>query len=1027
MKNLFTLITAVAFATTAFSQTPTIIGTTTYDYQSYGSSLNHLIAYTDGKVSASWMGCSNLAAFGSLGTYFNHFNGISWGAFPTSRVEGQKIYSTDMVKVLDHEVVLADDISKLRVYKNTAIGSTSWSETGGSHILDQWYNYAFCPAGTDDVYVVGVKPPGASGSEDLLFSRSDDGGESWAVSELALPYTTEAYGCDIVLSGAYQIVAKGNDVWVLYGSLISDLILMHSDSKGDAGTWDLEATLLDFPIDNYTAGSGETTDFDGDGDYDWLDTNDGMHEMLITNDGIVHVFSGRMQIRDVSGVTGFYYDYTKGGIYHWKTGDAAATLYEGFMIDWNGDGNPMSGITTNYDAYYYESFTCMPTASYDASIDRLYLAYMMPVEDEVSASNQNYFDLFGSYSDDGGTTWSDPINLTYKAYKGQENAFPSANPMVIDNKFQIMWQQDNEPGTSVDAPADDAVYNNILYVAWDSTRFQPYDPTVDFSYVITAVGASYNVAFTNLSFDAETYYWTFGDGGTSTLENPTHLYSEGVYEVCLTGYNHYGDATTCQTIVASNAPVADFNYTGDPTVAFTDASTGGTPTEWDWDFGDGGTSTLENPSHTYAANGTYNVCLTVSNLAGSSTHCENVVIDSYVTPTAAFTWTGDPTVTFTDLTTGAPTEWDWDFDDGGTSTLQNPVHTYASNGTYHVCLTATNAFGDNTSCHDVVIDSYVLPVINFIYAGDPLVAFTDLSSGGPTDWDWDFGDGGSSVLQNPTHSYAENGSYNVCLTATNDVGSATDCEVVIINGYLAPVALFTYSGDPDVSFTDLSTNSPTTWLWDFGDGAFSTLQDPDHSYADNGTYLVCLTVDGPGGSDTYCDNIDIELAELAPVADFDYAVSGSLTLDFTDLSINEPTSWEWDFGDESISFLQNPIHTYAIGGNYQVCLTATNDVASDEVCKSVYVPTSVANNPIVIAAVFPNPAVETITIQTDEMLNDYLLSISNVLGEKVLETGRTGTQLNSVSLDVSDFAAGNYFIVIITAEKTFVCEFVKKR
>lgn len=1027
MKKKFVFIFSLFTTLSAFTQTPTVIGTTTYDYQSYGSSLSHLIAYADGKISASWMGCSNLAAFGSLGTYFNHYNGASWGAFPTSRVEGQKTYSTDMVKVLDHEVVLADDIGKLRVYKNTAIGSTSWSETAGSHILDQWYNYAYCPEGTDNIYVVGEKPPVGSGSEDLLFSRSDDGGETWAVSELALPYTTEAYGCQLIVAGAYQVVAKGNDVWVLYGSLVSDLILMHSDSKGDAGTWDLEATIFDFPMDNYSAGPGETTDWDGDGDYDWLDTNDGMHEMIITNDGTIHVFTGRMQIRDVAGVDGFYYDYTKGGIYHWKTGDAAATLYEGFMIDWDGDGNPMSGITTNYNAYYYESFTCMPTASYDAGIDRLYLSYMMPVEDEISASNQNYFDLFGSYSDDGGTTWSAPINLTYTAYLGQENAFPSANPMSIDHKFQVMWQQDNEPGTSVDSPPDDVVYNNILYVAWDSTRFQPYDPTVDFTYVITAVGASYSVTFTNLSVDAETYYWTFGDGATSTLKNPTHLYAEGVYEVCLTGYNHYGDATTCETIVASNAPVADFNYSGDPVVSFTDASTGGTPTEWDWDFDDGGTSALENPSHTYTENGTYNVCLTVSNIAGSSTHCEYVIIDSYVTPTAAFSWTGDPTVSFTDLTTGAPTEWDWDFDDGGTSALQNPTHTFATNGTYNVCLTATNGFGSNTACHDVVIDSYVLPVINFIYAGDPLVVFTDLSSGGPTEWDWDFGDGGSSTLQNPMHTYAENGSYNVCLTATNDVGPATGCQVVVIDGYLTPVALFTYSGDPDVSFTDLSTNSPTTWLWDFGDGSFSTVENPNHTYASNGTYLVCLTVDGPGGSDTYCDNIDIELAELAPVADFEYSIAGSLIVDFTDLSINEPTSWEWDFGDETVSFLQNPVHTYAIGGNYQVCLVATNDVAGDEVCKTVYVPTSTEDNDLIISNIFPNPADETITIQISKPLNDYSLAITNMLGEKVLVDQGDQTNIYTLYLDISLLPSGSYFIQIVTSDNTFSGEFVKKR
>ena len=75
------------------------------------------------------------------------------------------------------------------------------------------------------------------------------------------------------------------------------------------------------------------------------------------SDGTVHVFAGRMQIQDVSGVTGFYYDFSKAGIYHWKTGDAAATLHDEFVIDWDGDGDPFSGITDNLDAYNWESFT----------------------------------------------------------------------------------------------------------------------------------------------------------------------------------------------------------------------------------------------------------------------------------------------------------------------------------------------------------------------------------------------------------------------------------------------------------------------------------------------------------------------------------------------------------------------------------------------------------------------------------------------------------------------------------------------
>jgi PKD repeat protein len=142
-----------------------------------------------------------------------------------------------------------------------------------------------------------------------------------------------------------------------------------------------------------------------------------------------------------------------------------------------------------------------------------------------------------------------------------------------------------------------------------------------------------------------------------------------------------------------------------------------------------------------------------------------------------------PTVTFTDLSTGEPTSWSWNFDDGFTSTLQNPTHTFATNGTYDVCLTATSILGSNTDCNTITIDSYLPPVADFSYTGDPEVFFTDLSLNDPTSWNWAFGDGFTSPEKNPVHTFAEDGSYYVCLTATNLLGSNTSCEFIEITGH----------------------------------------------------------------------------------------------------------------------------------------------------------------------------------------------------------------------------------------------------
>jgi PKD repeat protein len=152
--------------------------------------------------------------------------------------------------------------------------------------------------------------------------------------------------------------------------------------------------------------------------------------------------------------------------------------------------------------------------------------------------------------------------------------------------------------------------------------------------------------------------------------------------------------------------VADF--TGSPTsgdaplnVDFTDTSLY-TPTSWSWDFGDTGSSTVQNPSHTYTTPNTYTVSLTATNAGGSDSETKVDYITATVqTPVADFT--GSPTtgyaplsVDFTDTSLYVPTSWSWDFGDTGTSTAQNPSHTYTSPNTYTVSLTATNAAGSDS-------------------------------------------------------------------------------------------------------------------------------------------------------------------------------------------------------------------------------------------------------------------------------------------------------------------------------------------
>lgn len=157
-------------------------------------------------------------------------------------------------------------------------------------------------------------------------------------------------------------------------------------------------------------------------------------------------------------------------------------------------------------------------------------------------------------------------------------------------------------------------------------------PIADFSYSGAGVPAPATVTFTNTSTNATSYSWDFGDNGTSTAPSPQHTYSAGgVYTVNLTATGAGGTDNISKTVNIQNpiGPTADFTFSAGGcqapcVVIFTDASTGAT--SWNWDFGDGQTSTTQNPTHTYTSGGSFNVQLTVSGPTGSNSTSKSVSI-----------------------------------------------------------------------------------------------------------------------------------------------------------------------------------------------------------------------------------------------------------------------------------------------------------------------------------------------------------------------------------------------------------------
>ena len=178
---------------------------------------------------------------------------------------------------------------------------------------------------------------------------------------------------------------------------------------------------------------------------------------------------------------------------------------------------------------------------------------------------------------------------------------------------------------------------------------------------------------------------------------------------------------------------------------------------------------------------------------------------SWGAPVAGFTGTPTSgcvplTVAFTDTSTGSPTSWSWTFGDGGTSTDKNPTHTYTVAGTYTVTLTATNARGSNVATRTNYITVSSVPVASF--NGTPTsgpipltVVFTDASTGGPTSWSWDFGDGGTSTLRNPSHTYTVAGNYTVNLTVTNNCGGSWTIRAIRASLPSAPGGKFHRNSD----------------------------------------------------------------------------------------------------------------------------------------------------------------------------------------------------------------------------------------
>ncbi|MFM2135154.1 MAG: hypothetical protein RL021_554 [Bacteroidota bacterium] len=475
------------------------------------------------------------------------------------------------------------------------------------------------------------------------------------------------------------------------------------------------------------------------------------------------------------------------------------------------------------------------------------------------------------------------------------------------------------------------------------------------------------VSFLNNSQSATSYLWNFGDPGsgtfnTSTLTQTSHLYQNpGIYTVVLTAQAPGCTDVDTEFVVLANPQAAisadDTSICIGDTVFF--ASTG-TPGTYVWNFGDpaSGTANLSfqsAPYHVFNTAGTFTTALTVN--AGGCTDVATQSIVVHAPP--AISITSDRqlgcdtpfTVQFNDQTPGAA-QWSWSFFDPSSgsqnvSNLQNPSHAYLGWGLHDLMVAVVDSNGCRDSAYYDDYISILAPSVSFDRidsgcVGDTFSFTANVISPNDTfivDYTWDFGDGtGPQVFGTPsaTHVYNAVGIYDVTLTITTSTGcTATRTVPAYIKIGVQPNAYFTMADDTicfqqGLQFTDLSPQPPliTGWLWDFGDGGSSMLQNPYHVYnldtsgvAD--PFDITLIVFNNGCGDTL--KLEDSLVVLGPKPDFivNYNCTTPLSVSFDNLT-GGATDYFWTFGDGASDTVTDPVHVYPNRGGYMANLTATN-------------------------------------------------------------------------------------------------------
>ncbi|HEY1039448.1 MAG TPA: PKD domain-containing protein [Bacteroidia bacterium] len=649
-----------------------------------------------------------------------------------------------------------------------------------------------------------------------------------------------------------------------------------------------------------------------------------------------------------------------------------------------------------YDTTYYISLTvsnqCASVGYFDSVVVK-----PIPVVDfgpNLSEGCSPFTPLFNNTSTGNadvytwnfgdGTAISNLINPTHTFFTG-----------MADTTFIIELVGVNECGS-------DTMRRPILV--------HPNTVTAFFNSSTTSGCAPHTVNFTNFATGGTFITWNFGDGNTSTQTNPQHTYlTAGTYTCYQYVNNGCSYDTTSVSITVHPQPTLSFipnpsSICARQPITFNNTSTNAV--NYDWYFGDGDSSNLVNPSHSFDTAGVYTITLigTSTTFGCRDTITSNVTINSLPIPqfvsNVLFGCMPLP-INFSNNSTNS-TFYTWDFGDGNSSTSQNPTHTYNNQGTYTITLVAENL----NNCKDSVtgqVNVYPKPVAAFAMSSTyscnfPVnVTFTNNSSGADA-YQWDLGNGQTTTSTHTVGNYTANASYPVSLIANNTYG-CYDTVTDVFNVYPTPVVHFTPSGilgcEPYAVTFSNETQDANTYSWIFTDGStVATDSTPVHVFEHFGTYGVTLIATSYATCSDTLSMTNLITVNPSPTSDFNYNQLYSEgvpngTIQFLNAS-EGAVSYVWNFGDGAGTNTGiHPEHQYPGVDTYYVTLISTNQYScSDTIIKPVEV--DYFQGLFVPNAFIPNSAYEDLRyfIPKGKTLKSYKLQIFNTWGTLIFESDK---------------------------------------